>query len=117
MKFTTSVILTALISFIAGLKFEWWTIALAAFLVALLIHQKAGKAYLAAFTAIFILWGALALWINIQNQSILSAKIAKVLPLGGSPAALIFVTALIGALVAGFAAMSGSYLRQSKSTD
>ncbi len=114
MKFAASVILTALLSFIVGLKFEWWTVALVAFLVALLIHQKAGKAYLAAFAAIFLLWGALALWINIQNQSMLSAKIAKVLPLGGSPAALIFVTAFTGALVAGFAAMSGSYLRQIK---
>lgn len=114
MKFAASVLLTALLSFIAGLKFEWWTIALAAFLVALLIHQKAAKAYLAAFTAIFLLWGALALWINIQNQSILSAKIAKVLPLGGSHAALILVTAFIGAIVAGFAAMSGSFLRQIK---
>lgn len=114
MKFAASVILTALLSFIAGLKFEWWTIALVAFLVALLVHQKAGKAYLAGFTAIFLLWGALALWINIQNQSILSAKIAKVLPLGGSPAALILVTAFIGALVAGLGAMSGSFLRQIK---
>lgn len=114
MKFAASVILTALLSFIVGLKFDWWTVALAAFLVALLIHQKAGKAYLAAFAAIFLLWGALALWINIQNQSMLSAKVAKVLPLGGSPAALIFVTAFAGALVAGFAAMSGSYLRQIK---
>jgi hypothetical protein len=114
MKFAASVILTALLSFIVGLKFEWWTIALVAFLVALLVQQSAGKAYLAAFSAIFLLWGALALWINIQNQSMLSVKIAKVLPLGGSPAVLILITALIGALVAGFGAMSGSYLRQPK---
>jgi hypothetical protein len=117
MKFAASVILTALLSFIVGLKFEWWTIAIVAFLVAVLVQQSTGKAYLAAFTAIFLLWAGLALWINIQNQSILAAKIAKVLPLGGSPAALILVTAFIGALVAGLAAMSGSYLRQSKNAD
>jgi hypothetical protein len=114
MKFATSVLLTALLSFIAGLKFGWWSVALVSFLVAILVQQKAGKAYLAGFTGIFLLWSLLALWINIQNQSVLSAKIAKVIPLGGSPAALILVTAFIGALVAGFGAMSGSYLRQSK---
>jgi hypothetical protein len=49
-----------------------------------------------------------------KNQGILSAKIASVLPLGGSAVLLILVTAIVGGLVAGFAAMSGSYLRLSK---
>jgi hypothetical protein len=111
MKFITAIILTALLAFIGGLWFAWWSIAVAAFIIALLVHQKAGKAFLSGFIGVFFLWGVLALWIDIKNDSVLSKKIAEVLPLGGSSFLLILVTAVIGALVAGFGAMSGSYLR------
>jgi hypothetical protein len=47
----------------------------------------------------------------VKNQGLLSAKVAALLPLGGSSFLLIIVTAFIGALVAGLAAMSGSFLR------
>lgn len=113
MKFFASLILTALLSFIAGIYLPWWSIALVAFVVALLVHQKAGKSFLAGFLSIFILWAGLALLIDVQNQHILSKIIAEVLPLGGLSFLLILLTAFIGALVAGFAAMSGSYLRSS----
>ncbi|MBL7740627.1 MAG: hypothetical protein JNK14_15525 [Chitinophagaceae bacterium] len=113
MKFIVAVILTASLAFAAGLWFDWWSIAIAAFIVALLVHQKAGKAFLAGFTGLFILWGGFAWWMDMQNESILSKKIAATLPLGGNAILLIVVTALVGALVAGFGAMSGSYLRSS----
>jgi hypothetical protein len=111
MKFIAAIILTALLAFIGGLRFEWWIIGVAAFLTALLVHQKAGKAFLSGFIGVFLLWGVLAWWIDMKNDGVLSKKIAEVLPLGGSSILLIFVTALVGALVAGFGAMSGSYLR------
>jgi hypothetical protein len=111
MKPIVAIILTALLAFAGGLWFEWWIIAIAAFLIALLVHQKAGKAFLSGFLGVFILWGALAGWIDMKNEMVLSKKIAEVLPLGGNSLLLILVTALVGALVAGFGAMSGSYLR------
>ena len=103
-----------MLAFVGSLWFGWWIIAVAAFLIALLVHQKAGKAFLCGFTGIFILWGALAWSIDMKNESVLSRKIAEVLPLGGNSLLLIFITALVGALVAGFGALSGSYLRSSK---
>ena len=112
MKFIVAIILTALLAFAGGLFFSWWIIAIAAFVVALLIHQRAGKAFLSGFLAIFLLWGAIAWWIDMKNEHILSKRIAEVLPLGGSSFLLIIVTAFIGALVGGFGAMSGSYLRR-----
>lgn len=115
MKFLVALLLTALLSFISGLYIEWWWFfAVMAFIVALLIHQKAGKAFTSAFLGLFILWTGLAYWIDLENESILSTKIAELLPLGGSSFLLIMVTGLIGGIVAGFAAMSGSYLRSSK---
>ncbi|HQV61972.1 MAG: hypothetical protein IPQ25_12785 [Chitinophagaceae bacterium] len=115
MKFITAIILTALLAFISGLlSFSpWWGFAVTSVLVALLVHQKAGKAFLAGFLGLFLLWGGLAWWIDMKNNGVLSQKIASVLPLGGNSILLIVVTGVAGGLVAGFAAMSGSYLRSS----
>ena len=115
MRFITAIILTALLGFAGGLWFSWWIIAVAAFVIAVVVHQRAGKAFLSGFIGIFILWGLLALLRDIPNESLLSKKIAEVLPLAGSSFLLILVTAFIGALVAGFGAMSGSFLRSNRS--
>ena len=113
MKFLVATVLTALFAFISGLFLPWWGIAIISFLVAILVHQKAGKAFLAGFLGVFLLWAALAWWIDMKNNGLLSKKIASVLPLGGNAILLILVTGFIGGLVAGLGAMSGSYLRSS----
>jgi cytochrome c biogenesis protein CcdA len=114
MKFFNSVLLTALLSFIAGIYISyWWFFAVIAFLVALLIHQRGFKAFIAGFLALFILWFVLAFWIDLSNDGVLSVKIASLLPLDGSKWLLMIVTSFVGGLVAGFAALSGSYLRSS----
>lgn len=112
MRFLLATLLIALFSFIAGMFFPWWSLAVIAFLVALLFPQTLGRNFLSGFLGIFILWGLLSLWIDSANNNILSHKIAQLLPLGGSSVLLILVTALIGALVGGFAAMSGGSLRK-----
>jgi hypothetical protein len=112
MKFIIAILLTALLSFAIGFYMSWWSIALAAFLVAALIRQNPGRAWLSGFLGIFLLWAGLAWWIDIKNQSILSQKVATLFPLDGSVLMLILITALIGALVAGFAALTGSYIRK-----
>ena len=111
MKFIVSVLLIALLSFAIGLYLPWWTIAVVAFIVTALIHQRPLRAFLAGFIALFLLWGVLAFIVDISNQHILSQKIAHVLPLGGSYILLIVVTGFIGGLVGAFGALSGSYLR------
>ena len=102
-----------MLAFIGGLFLPWWSLTITSFFVAMLVHQKGGKAFLSGFAGVFLLWAGLAWWLDFKNESILSKKIAAVLPLGGNSLLLILVTAVLGALVAGFAAMSGSYLRSS----
>ena len=115
MKFFVALLLTAFLSFIAGLYLPlWWSFAVVAFLVALLVHQKAWKAFLSGFLALFLLWGGLAYFIDVKNESILSEKIALILPLGGSSFLLIFITGFVGGLVSGLSAICGSYLRSKK---
>ncbi len=111
MRFLVAVIFTAILAFIVGLWLDWWSIALAAFIVGLMVFQSAGKAFAGGFLGVFIFWGALSWWIDSENKGILAKKIAAILPLSGNPVLLILVTALLGALVAGVAAISGSFLR------
>jgi hypothetical protein len=114
MKFLISLILTALLSFAACLYLPWWSIAIVAFLIAALIPQKPGKAFLAAFIALFLLWGGLSFWISNNNDHILAHRVSQLILKMDNPYLLILATAVIGALVAGCAALAGSYLRKSK---
>jgi hypothetical protein len=112
MKFIISIFLTALLSFVICLYMDWWSIAIAAFIVSVFIHQKPVKSFLTGFIALLLLWGGLSWWIDVKNEHVLSHKLAAVLPFGGSVLLMILVTALTGALVAGLASMAGSYLRE-----
>lgn len=107
MRFFLSLLLTMVLAFLAGLYLPWWSIAPAAFLPPLLLRLRPGTGFLSGFAAIFILWGSLSLWINAANESLLAEKVARILPLGGSAALLILVTALVGALVGGTAGLAG----------
>ena len=114
MKFIASLILTALLSFGVCLYLPWWSIAIAAFIVAALIPQKPGKAFLTAFIALFLLWGGFSFWLSNNNEHLLAHKVSLLILKMDSPYLLILVTALIGGLVAGFAALTGAFLRKRK---
>ena len=114
MKFFISLILTILLSFAACLFLPWWSIAIAAFVVAALIPQKPFKSFITGFAALFLLWGGLSFWMSNNNDHVLAHKVAQLILKMDSPVVLILATALIGALVAGFAALTGSYLRKTK---
>ncbi len=112
MKFIISLILTALLGFVACLYLPWWSIAITAFIIAALIPQRPVKAFLTGFIALFLLWGGLSFWISNNNEHILAHKISLLILKMDNPYLLILTTALIGALVAGFAALTGSFLRR-----
>lgn len=109
MKFLIALLLTAALAFAGGLYFDWWIIAPAAFIAAVLVRQRPGIAFLTGLLAVFLLWAGLSYWIDVQNQHILATRIAKLMGVG-SPFMLVIVTGLVGGLVGGFAALSGSFL-------
>ena len=113
MKFIVVVLLTALLGFAAPLYFSWWSFAVTSFIIALFIHQKAFAAFIATFSGLFLLWAIMAMMIDNANIHLLSQKIALILSLHGSSTLLIFITALIGGLVSGFAGLTGSLTRKS----
>ncbi len=111
MKFIISLLLMALLSFTACLYFEWWSIAIACFVVAALIRQRPLIAFLTGFLALFLLWGGLSFWISNNNGHLLAHKVSLLLFKTDNPYLLIIATGFIGALVGSFAALTGSLLR------
>ena len=94
--------------------FPWWSIAIVCFIIAALIRQGPGIAFLCGFLALFILWGGLSFWISNNNNHILAHKISLLILKKDNPYMLILLTGLIGAVVGGFAALAGSLLSKRK---
>ena len=111
MKFLISLIATSLLSFAACLVLPWWSIAGVAFAVAALIPQRTWKSFSAGFLGVFLLWLGLTLWIDRENGGVLSARMVQVLPVGGQVLYLHLLTAAVGGLVGGLAAISGQQAR------
>ena len=107
-----TILLIAILAFALGLYLPWWSVAVAAFIVAALIQQRPIVSFLAGFIGIFVLWFALAMVIDVRNQHILSRKLALLLPLNGNTFLLILITALIGALVGANAALTASFIKK-----
>ncbi|HEX8356389.1 MAG TPA: hypothetical protein VF610_03215 [Segetibacter sp.] len=116
MKFFVAIILTALLSFAGALFFPWWIIAVAAFIVAVAIPQRPVVSFFAGFLALFLLWSIHSGIIDAKNNHILATKIAGILPLGNSYLLVILVTALVGSIVGGLAALTGSLLWPASAT-
>ena len=110
MKFIISLTLIALLSFAVCLYLPWWMVAVVPFLVVALIPQNAGKAFLCGFLAVFILWFALTFWMSNNNNHILAHKVSLLIIKSDSPYLLMSLTALIGALVGGFGALTASFI-------
>src|SRR4249920_1072977 len=101
LRFIVAIVLIALLSLALGIYFPWWMIAVVAFSVSALIYQSPSKSFWCGFLSIFFLWTALTSIIDSGNQHILSQKIARLLPLGGSSLLLILLSSLIVVLLAG----------------
>ena len=111
-KFVVSLALIALLSFAACLYLPWWSIAVVAWLVSVFIPQRPAAAFLAGFLSLLIFWSVFAFLISNSNHHLLAGKMSIIVFKADSPFGLIFVSGLIGALVAGFAALTGSYTRK-----
>ena len=114
MKTLIAIIIIALASFAAGLFFPWWTVAIVAFLVCLLMRLRPGAGFIAGFLSIFLLWGIHSFWLSYMNGHILAGKVSMIILKSDNIYLLVLLTALMGGLVAGLAALSGSLLRYAR---
>lgn len=102
-----------LLAFLANLVLPWWVIAVAGLFLGLFYKEHAGKAFGMGFAAMFLIWGAQALYIHLANDGILAEHIATMLNVG-SPLLVVLITGLIGGLVGGLSVMTGSVIAATK---
>lgn len=116
MKFLVATALTALLSFAIGLFtfLPWFSFVICALIVAVAVHQKPFKAFASGFIGVAVLWIVLVTIMDSSNEHILSTKVAKILPLGGNYWMLIIITGVVGGLLSGMGAITGSFLRKVK---
>ena len=110
MKFLKQTLFTVALCFILQYFLPWWTLALGAFVGGYVFGNNGWVSFLSGFLAVGLLWFSTALFIDIQTQSILTEKVARIFPTK-TPALLFLLTAIIGGLPAGFAALTGSLVK------
>jgi hypothetical protein len=107
--FLQSLIIVILAS-VFELLLPWWSVAVAAAIGGFMFRSNAN--FLAGFLSIALLWAITSLIIDITAASKLTERVAAVFMM---PKMFLFVlTALLGGLVGGFAALAGSALRKPK---
>lgn len=111
MKFLIRLIIIGVASHFALMHFPWWSIALCGFIAGALLNGSHANSFFSGFVAVGALWLVKAFMVNTNSEGILSAKIAQLIGLE-SGVMLVLITALIGAMVGGFATLSGLHFRK-----
>jgi hypothetical protein len=93
----------------------WWAVAIIAFVAAAFFGVKSRQAFWSGFGAVFLVWVIIALFKSLPNNHILAARVAALFKLPHW-LVLLVITAFIGGLVGGLAALSGFYVRQAASS-
>ena len=112
MRFITSILLIALLSAFAEYFFPWWSLAVVAFAVAWIMKLKPGRAFLAGFLAIALLWAGWALYRDMPNDHLLANRLAVLILKVPNHMLFILLTSVVGGLVGGLAAWSGALIKK-----
>jgi len=107
-KLFTSTLLIILLGGLTQSFLPWWSIAIIAALVGFLFKfENSLWSFLAGFLAVLLLWSGYATYLDMGNAHILSERMGN---LFGeiSSGSVILLTGLIGGLIGGFFAMTGT---------
>ena len=94
------------------LFFEWWLMAVVCYFVSAILGKTAWGVFFSAFFAVFFVWATKAFWADLQNEQILSGRIAELFGLSAGSEWLFAIVAVIGGVIAAFAAISGYYTKR-----
>ena len=111
MKILIQLLAIIALAYILELFLPWYYIAVAAFVMGYALKSKAN--FLAGFLAIGLLWFTKAWMIDANASADLAQKVALIFPVK-EKIWLMLATAFIGALVGGFATLTGSLLKTEK---
>lgn len=111
MNFLKQTLFTVAICFILQYFLPWWTLVIGAGIGGYMFGNGGGMSFLSGLLGVGLLWLVMAMLIDVQTQSILTEKVAKIFPTK-IPGLLFLVTAIIGGLPGGFAAMTGAMIKK-----
>ena len=108
MRFIVQFVVIVVISHLLGLFLPWYGCAAVAFVAGYFLKSRLN--FLAGFLAIAVLWTFNAWLADVSSSSTLPLRTAQLL--GVQTVGLLYLlTALIGGIVGGFAAMAGAPLK------
>jgi len=109
MKFLLQTLATIAGCFIVQYFLPWWTMAVAALIIGFIFHNSGKTSFAAGFFGAGLLWLGMAYYMDVTTQSILTEKVSKLFPVN-----VFIMMAVIGSLVGGFAALTGTLMRGKK---
>ena len=113
MNFLKQTLFTIALCLILQYFLPWWTLVIGAGVGGYVFGNKGWLSFLSGLVGVGMLWYATAMFIDVQTQSILTEKVAKLFPTK-TPGLLFILTAVIGGLPGGFAALTGALLNGKK---
>ncbi|CAN5393357.1 hypothetical protein BH09BAC1_BH09BAC1_24530 [soil metagenome] len=110
MRFLIITIAIAVVSF--GIQFflPWWSLAFVAFIIGYLSNLSGWAAFGAGLLGAGGVWFTYAMWLNVGNEYLLTAKIAPMFSLP-DPILLVVISGAIAGLLGALAASGGRNLR------
>lgn len=110
MKLALQIILTGILAYVLSLMLPFWSVAIAGFMVAIIFNEHAFLSFLGGFLGIALLWGLSTWFLSEANNHILLPKVSAIFSL--SSFLMIVVISVIGGLLGGLAAATGTQLRR-----
>lgn len=102
-------ILILALAYLSSFVVPFWGVAIAGFIGSITVRSTHISSFLIGFIAVFILWGLMAFYVDIQTSSILTDRISQLFSL--DPPFLILITGVLGGITAGLGSWAGSMLR------
>lgn len=98
-------------SWLSGLFLPWWSAIIPCLIFGAWLLYNPTQAFIYGFAGAGLAWGLQALYIHTASGGILTSRISVMLGVGSSVLVL-GITFLIGALIGGFATLTGYYFRK-----
>ncbi|MFZ6012396.1 MAG: hypothetical protein ACOYXT_18780 [Bacteroidota bacterium] len=110
MRLLSQILIVIVLGFVLEMFMPWWCVALAAFSAGYSLKTQFN--FVAGFVGVGLLWLVPALQLSSVAAAPLTERVANIFMI--NTPLLLIVTAVIGGLVGGFAAMTGAALRRDK---
>lgn len=113
MKFFSHILVVLLLSLALQAFLPWWTMAIGAFLTGLFFRQSGVLSFFAGLFGVGLLWFGVAFYIDASTDSILTTRVAGLLPTK-TVGLMMLLTSFVGGLVGGLASMTGGIISHRK---